>query len=264
MTYRRRISLFIIIDSSIVLTAIFISWFLIQADIHMQTLPFIITTGVFFLCHHLFAIGFKLYKKVWEYASIGELFIIVKVVAYSIFIALIIQLVMMQEIYIRFLVAILFVHIVLIGGSRFIWRIYRDLFMSKQDNQLRTLIIGAGSAGTMVARQLLNNNDTTLLPVAFIDDDENKHQLHILGLPVIGGADEIVRAVEELKIDHIVIALPSPPKKQLNKIIQECAKTKVKTKIIPQLEDIVTGKVSVSQFRDVEVEDFLARDPIHI
>ena len=82
-------------------------------------------------------------------------------------------------------------HMLFIGGSRFCWRIYRDNYLNKTNNKKRTLIIGAGSAGTMMARQLLKSNDAQLLPVAFIDDDNKKHHLDILGIPVFGGVDRL-------------------------------------------------------------------------
>lgn len=135
---------------------------------------------------------------------------------------------------------------------------------SKRGGQKRTLIIGAGSAGTMVVRQLLNSNDTELLPVAFIDDNIKKQGLDILGIPVIGGIDRIEFAVQQLDIDSIIIAIPSLSKKALNMIFQECSKIKIKTQILPMLEDLVTGKVSVNEFRDVQVDDLLGRDPVEL
>ena len=76
--------------------------------------------------------------------------------------------------------------------------------------------------------------------------------------------DNIEEKVKELQIENIVIAIPSLKKKELNKIFQECAKTKAKTQILPMLEDLVTGKVSVNQFRDVQVEDLLGREPVEL
>ena len=75
------------------------------------------------------------------------------------------------KMYFRLLVVTWMIHILLIGGSRFIWRMYRDIYYVKKGDKKRTLIVGAGSAGTMVARQLLKNSATELMPVAFIDDN---------------------------------------------------------------------------------------------
>ncbi|MDE5413780.1 polysaccharide biosynthesis protein [Alkalihalobacterium chitinilyticum] len=264
MTYHQRLSLFILIDSCIVLSAIFFSRFLVSADLNVLTLPIVVTSLVILLSHHFFSIFFKLYKKVWEYASIGELVIIFKVVTFSIVTAFLVQQFIFQDTYDRVLVITWMLHILLIGSSRFLWRMYRDTHMNKIDNKKRTLIIGAGAAGTMVARQLLRSNDGELLPVAFIDDDIHKQHLEILGVSVVGGSSDIESVVEEYHIDHIIIAIPSLSKKELNSIFEACVQTKAKTQILPMLEDLVTGKVSVNQFRDVQVGDLLGREQVQL
>ena len=264
MTYHQRLSLFIFVDTCIVITTVFISRFLVNGTINVITTPMVITAISILISHHLFAFKYKLYKKAWEYASIGELLIILKIVSSSILIASIFQGIMVQEIFFRLLAVTGFLHVLLIGGSRFCWRIYRDTFINKTTNKKRTLIVGAGSAGTMVARQLLKNQEVNLLPVGFIDDDLKKQKLDILGIPVFGGVNQIEAIVKRMNIEFIVIAIPSLSKKELNIIFQECAKTTAKTQIIPMLEDLVTGKVSVNHFRDVQVEDLLGREPIKL
>ncbi|MDF0727777.1 nucleoside-diphosphate sugar epimerase/dehydratase [Cytobacillus sp. S13-E01] len=262
MTYRQRLSFFIMIDSCIVLTAIFFSSFLVNADIYVITLPIVITSTVILLSHHFFSLKFKLYKKAWEYASIGELLIVLKVVTLSISTAAIVQLILVQQIHFRLLAVTWMLHMLLIGGSRFFWRLFRNSIIKEAENKKRTLIIGAGSAGRMVARQLLKNNEGDLHPVAFIDDNVKKQNLDILGIPVLGGVDQIEGTVTELEIENIIIAIPSLSKRELNVIFQECAKTNAKTQILPMLEDLVTGKVSVNQLKDVQVEDLLGREQV--
>ncbi|NOU97329.1 NAD-dependent epimerase/dehydratase family protein [Paenibacillus sp. LMG 31456] len=264
MAYRQRLPFLILMDSFIVLTAIYFSQFLVNATFHVITIPLVVSSLTLLLSHHVFSIIYKLYKKAWEYASISELIMIFKAVTFSILTVAVVQELMVQAIYLRLLVVTWLLHILLIGGSRFCWRVFRDIYMKKVNNKKRTLIVGAGAAGTMVARQLITNNDTELLPTAFIDDNFKKHNLDILGIPVVGGINRIESAVQELNIDNIVIAIPSLNKKELNRIFQECAKTNAKAQILPMLEDLVTGKVSVNQFRDVQVEDLLGREPIEL
>ncbi|PEL07041.1 nucleoside-diphosphate sugar epimerase/dehydratase [Bacillus sp. AFS017336] len=264
MTYKQRLSLFIIIDSCIVLTSIFISRFLVDATINIFIKPIFISSLLLLFSHHIFSLLFKLYKKAWEYASIGELKIIFNIVTYSILTSLIIQQILMQKTYLRLFAVAWLLHMLFIGGSRFTWRLYRDSFVRRNENKKRTLIIGAGAAGTMVARQLIKSNDnySHLHPVAFIDDNVKKHHLDILGIPVLGGVEKIESIVNKYSIENIIIAIPSLSKKKLNIIFQECSKTNASTKILPMLEDLITGRVSVSQFRDVQVEDLLGRDPV--
>lgn len=264
MTYRQRLSLFICVDTCIVLTAIFFSQFIVSAHFHVVIFPIVMSAIAILVSHHLFSILFKLYKKAWEYASVGELIIILKTVTFSILITAVMQQLIMGNIYFRLLVVTWLLHMILIGGSRFCLRMFRDRLLRKPKNQKKALIVGAGSAGTMVVRQLLKNIDTDLIPVAFIDDNANKQHLDILGIPVIGGVKKIAESVKKRKIDNIIIAIPSLSRKELNAIFQECAKTNAKTLILPMIEDIITGKLSVNHFRDVQVEDLLGRDPVEL
>ncbi|SFC99484.1 NDP-sugar epimerase, includes UDP-GlcNAc-inverting 4,6-dehydratase FlaA1 and capsular polysaccharide biosynthesis protein EpsC [Bacillus sp. 491mf] len=264
MTYRQRLSLLLLTDSLIVLSAIYFSYFFVNGSFRVITLTSVVSSITLLCSHHFFAFIYKLYKKAWEYASIGELLIIFKAITFSIATTALVQQLVIHEVYFRLLAITWMIHVLLIGGSRFIWRMLRDAYFKRDDTKKRTLIIGAGSAGTMVTRQLLQNNETELLPVAFIDDNVKKHNLDILGIPVIGGVNQIESVVQELNIDSIVIAIPSLSKKGLNAIFKECSKTKAKTQILPMLEDLVTGKVSVNEFRDVQVEDLLGRSPIEL
>jgi FlaA1/EpsC-like NDP-sugar epimerase len=264
MTYRQRLSLFILIDSCIVLTAIFFSRFLVNGTIHVITFTIAISSIVILLSHHILSFQYHLYKKAWEYASIGELVSILKVVTISILIAAFFQQIIIQEINFRLLTVTWLLNMSFIGGSRFCWRMFRDSYLNKDGNKSRTLIVGAGSAGMMVARQLMKYNEANLLPVGFIDDDGRKHNLDILGIPVLGGTSKIEFTVKKLGIENVIIAIPSLSKRELNAIFLECAKTNAKTQILPMLEDLVTGKVSVNQFRDVQVEDLLGREQVEL
>ena len=263
--YNKRVPLLMLLDSIIVLVAIFIGYFLLNPYMEIYTMPFLWVSSVTLLfSHHLFATIYRLYQKVWEYASVGELLAIVKAVTFSIITTAIVQAIVFQNIYIQVLVITWMMHMILIGGSRFSWRVYRDRYISPNPNKKRTLIVGAGSAGTMVVRQLLKNNEADLYPIAFVDDDPKKVKLQIYGIEVKGMIHDIPQLVEQLKIENIVIAIPSLAKKELKRIYEECAKTKAKTKIMPLLEDLVSGKISVNQIRDVEVEDLLGREPVEL
>ncbi|MDZ5473328.1 nucleoside-diphosphate sugar epimerase/dehydratase [Bacillus sp. 31A1R] len=264
MIYQQRVTILTIIDSLMILIAILISSLLVTSKLSLISIPLLTSSFTLLLLFHYFSIRYRLYKKAWEYASIGELVIILKAVTFSILITFLVQQLFLGEIYLRLLATTWLINLLFIGGSRFCWRVYRDTFIKYNHKRKRTLIIGAGSAGTMVARQLINNHECVLLPVAFIDDNPQKHKLDILGIPVYGGVTDIEKAVLDLEINNIIIAIPSLNKKELNTIFQECVKTHAKTKILPMLEDLVTGKVSVSQFRDVQVEDLLGREPIEL
>ena len=194
----------------------------------------------------------------------GELTSIFKVVTFSSLAAGATQFIFTEKMTSRTLIISWMLLVILIGGSRFSWRLYRDRYTKRKNGQKPTLVIGAGSGGTMVVRQLLQNCDADLCPVAFIDDDPLKQGLEILGVPVVGTSESIEEVVNQYEIKNIIIAIPSLNKKILNKVFEQCSKTSARTQIIPMLEDIMVGKVSVNSFRDVEVEDLLGREPIEL
>jgi FlaA1/EpsC-like NDP-sugar epimerase len=265
VTYKKRLTTLALLDSIIVLTAIYISYWTLIPEIDFFEVPMLPVTAItLFLCHHLFASVYHLYNKAWQYASVGELIAIVKAVTFSVAATSAMQLIFFEYTYVRALLITWMLHVLLIGGSRFSWRMFRDNIMNKHKDVKKTLIVGAGSGGTMVARQLLNNHEIDLKPVAFIDDDPRKIKLDILGIPVVGGSNIIAQTVEKYEIENIVIAIPSLKQKELNRIFEECAKTKAKTQIIPKLEDLMTGKISVNQFREIQVEDLLGREPVEL
>lgn len=265
LSYSKRLSLLIFLDSFIVLTAVYLSYWFIHPNVLSKIPTTVIISSITLLCsHHIFAAIYKLYNKAWEYASIGELRQIFKAITLSIIVTAIVQQVINGDIYVRILAIAWMIHMLLIGGSRFVWRMFRDTHIAKDTNKKRTLIVGAGSAGTMVVRQLQHNKEADLYPIAFVDDDRNKQKLEIYNVPVVGTTNNIEDIVEEYSIEHIIIAIPSLSRNQINEIFERCTKTKAKTQIVPMLEDLLDGKVSVNEFRDVQVEDLLGREPIQL
>ncbi|UMZ34196.1 polysaccharide biosynthesis protein [Priestia megaterium] len=265
MSYSKRLALLIGLDSLIVLFSIYIGYYILNPYFSIYTLQVLLVSSLALLIsHHVFAFIYRLYHKVWEYASVGEVMTIVKSVTLSVATAAVVQLVVNGNVYVRVLFITWLLHICLIGGSRLSWRVTRHRLIKATTLQESALIVGAGAAGTMLVRQLLKNSESELQPVAFVDDDIAKQKLDIYGVPVVGTTKDIPIIVEKNDIKHIILAIPSLGKTEVQKIYQECSKTNAKTKVMPMIEDIITGKVSVNQFRDVQVEDLLGRDPVEL
>ncbi|MEH7115738.1 nucleoside-diphosphate sugar epimerase/dehydratase [Neobacillus niacini] len=265
MSYSIRMTILIIIDLLVVLSSVFFSGIFQHPSLQLTILDIMDYRIIFLLIGYLlFSLFYGLYNKAWEYASTQELIAIVKVATLVVLLYGIVGYVFGEQIYVRVQVSLWMFLVLSIGGTRFAWKIYRDCFLSVSEDSKKTLIIGAGSAGVMVARQLIKNTNPELKPIAFIDDEPKKYKLKILNIPVVGNTSKISQVVDSLKIDNIIIAIPSLSKKELNRIIEECSKTKAKTQIIPMLEDLMTGKVSVNELRDVQVEDLLGRETVNL
>ncbi|WP_421101662.1 nucleoside-diphosphate sugar epimerase/dehydratase, partial [Sporosarcina psychrophila] len=128
----------------------------------------------------------------------------------------------------------------------------------------RTMIVGAGQAGSMIVRQVLQNADSGMKPVLFVDDDRAKQGLEIFDLKVVGGTKQIPNFVKDNNIEKIVIAIPSMDKQQMADLMKLCIETGVQTQTIPRIEDLMTGKVSVNDMQDVKIEDLLGRDEVQL
>ncbi|WP_193065261.1 polysaccharide biosynthesis protein [Oceanobacillus oncorhynchi] len=268
MTYKKRLALLIFLDSLIVTSSVFIAFWMVYPSYPDRFLvdELWISAIAFLIFHHIFAFIFKLYNKVWSYASIRELIAIVKAVTLTIISVGVVQFFINDQIFRRALFITWLLHIVLIGGSRFVWRLTRDHYINKKgENQKRTLIIGAGAAGVMITRQLQNERENAeLYPVGFVDDDLTKQKMEILSLPVVGMSKDIPEIVEKLQVEHIVIAIPSLHNGALKKLINQCNETGATVQLLPRIEDLMTGKISVSNLKNVEVEDLLGRAPVKL
>lgn len=266
MTIKKRMTLLFAVDSMIVFFSLYVGYLLLNPGANVfasKTLLFSVITIQ--IAHHFFAWRYGLYRRAWSYASIGELKAIFKAVTFTILIVAVVQLIVLQNVFVRALFLTWMLHMLLIGGSRLAWRLSRDTLLQKdEDNIVRTMIIGAGAAGTMVARQLQNNMNTAMEPVLFIDDDLTKDGLEIYGVPVINGAHQIDQLAKKYEIDRIVIAIPSLSKAEMAVLMEKCVKTGIRTQTLPKIEDLMTGKVTVNDMQDVKIEDLLGRDEVKL
>jgi FlaA1/EpsC-like NDP-sugar epimerase len=256
---------FVLLDSAIVFMAFYMTTLLLLPIEYAIQIPLVSMFMALLVGYHILAHRFRLYKIAWEYAGSDEVLTLIKSVSLSVVIASTFQLLVFQEVSIRILLAIWLVLLLLLGASRFSLRILSEGRVKRDETRgKRVLIIGAGSAGTLVAKQLKQNRDCGLNPIAFIDDDKRKHELEIMAIPVVGGLESLQKTVNDLEIEMIIIAIPSLSKAEVKRIYQKCKETNIKTQMIPMIEDLVTGKISVSEIRDVEVDDLLGRKPVEL
>ncbi|RHW39569.1 polysaccharide biosynthesis protein [Lysinibacillus yapensis] len=266
MNYKQRYTAFVILDSIIVLCAIFFCYWVLHPANHIFSNKLILLSAIALLfSHHIAAHFFHLYDRIWSVASVRELLTIFYSVTISIASASLVQFVVNGDIYFRLMMITWLVHIVMIGGSRFILRIAHDRTTIKPSGDLKSvLIVGAGQAGTMLARSINNNPEPEYKPIGFVDDDPTKQQLTLMDVKVLGTTEDIPRLVQEKNIDEIILAIPSLGKFGIHEIYENCSKTNATVKIMPKVEDVLTGKVSVNDMQDVRIEDLLGRDEVKL
>ncbi|MBN1643027.1 MAG: polysaccharide biosynthesis protein, partial [Anaerolineae bacterium] len=160
--------------------------------------------------------------------------------------------------------------VVCVGGIRFSVRYLGEFGPLKADNGLqgqgkrtqRVLIAGAGEAGAMIAREMRANPGVGMEPVGFVDDNQAKLGMQLRGLPVLGTRASIPELVRAHEVDQVLIAMPTAPGQAIRAIREICRSTPVPVKTIPGVYELLSGRVQVSQIRDVQIEDLLRRDPV--
>ncbi|MBQ5152955.1 polysaccharide biosynthesis protein [Macrococcoides caseolyticum] len=266
MTAKKRLMFLIILDSIIVSLSVFFCYSIIFPFFKGDQLNnLIVYSVILLLSHHLFAYIFNLYHRAWEYASINELLAIVKGVTASIILTSILSLIINGQVFIRLILITWMMHLILIGGSRISWRVLRRHILDKDIELIPTLVVGAGRGGNLLIHQMLSTPTMGMKPVVAVDDDINKKNIELTdGIKVRGTTEDIHSLVTKYDIKRIVIAIPSLDKQKLNDIHKATTETGSEVLIMPNIDDVMAGKLEVSQLKKVEVEDLLGRDPIQL
>lgn len=152
----------------------------------------------------------------------------------------------------------------LMGVVRFLVRRYWERTRASGAEGTRVLIVGAGDAGSMVARELLRHPEAGLLPVGFLDDDPNKRGQTLMGLKVWGPLDQLPAAVRALGAEEVLIAMPSAPGSVVRKVVELARRAGVRYRILPALYEVVSKEITASQIREVRLEDLLRREPVKL
>jgi FlaA1/EpsC-like NDP-sugar epimerase len=128
----------------------------------------------------------------------------------------------------------------------------------------RTLLIGAGRAGVLSVREIANRGDTDLDVVGFVDDDPLKQGTVIHGVRVLGTCRDLPRLARELEVDQVVVTIAEAPPETIRKVVEACERSRLRVRTIPGLYEVLQGKVAISRFRDIAMEDLLGRDPVRL
>lgn len=215
---------------------------------------------------------FGLYRRLWIYASTGELRLITAAVTTaSVLVSgamlLLISAGMVLPGMPRSSLGIdWLLSLVLIGGSRFALRILAEQSMAARANgkEKRAIVVGAGDAGALVVRELQKTAQLNLTPVGFLDDDPAKQQHSIYGVKVIGTVNDLAAAVDLHHVDEVIIAIPSAPGQLVRMVNDVCRLKGIVSRTMPGIYELIGGKVSVNRLREVDITDLLRREPVRV
>ncbi|WP_430534784.1 nucleoside-diphosphate sugar epimerase/dehydratase [Listeria rocourtiae] len=261
MEILRRVGLWSIVDTGMIwLAAVFAFYGAMNGN------P-VVTAIVLTIAYHVFATGFKLQGRTWTHTSVKDLVAIAKVVslAFAVSMSVVVAMKGFVHLEIRFFLFFFIAQLLLIGGTRLLVRLRRDRSQHQAQRQsIRTLIIGAGEAGTQLVQQLQKGAKSDVLPVGFLDDDKKKQRTRLLDVPVLGGIGNLEAFIAKTQAEQLIIAMPSMPSATLQVITKQAVATQLVVKTMPKMADILSGKLSVSQVQEVDVEDLLGRETVQL
>lgn len=268
---RIRMVILMIMDIAAIYLSSFLGLF-IRFDMNINKIPpnysqavfsytifyIVITIIVFFLFH--------MYSTMWSVAGIREVAHIIAACGLSSLIQLAGMILLQHQVprsyYIICFVALCAFEVAI----RLSYRIGKTLYSSNtlEKNGKRIIIVGAGTSGSVILKEMITSKFIDGYVVCFVDDDKNKIGKILNGIPIAGNRDDIPELVEKYQINEIYIAMPSASAKQRKDIIEICRKTECAIKILPGIYQLLNGEVSISKLRKVEIEDLLGRDPIKV
>lgn len=267
MNNRLKILLLFIVDSLLVVGSVFLGFRLVTEGLIRNIHGLTITAILSLVAYYVFSYFFNLYWRDWEYASVYEVITVVKCVSATVIVSTISGIAFFDtKITWQFLIVCWLLLVISIGGVRLSMRVFREFFAdsSIMENAKPTLIVGAGAAGTLLVRQMLMHPAMRMDPIAFVDDDPDKLRKDVYGVRILGAIKDIERIVDTMGITKVVIAMPSLPIKKLNEVYDVARKTGAECVILPNIDDVMSGNLHVQQLRNVEIEDLLGRDPVHL
>ena len=157
--------------------------------------------------------------------------------------------------------------VMFVGGARGSLRLLREAARSVAvgpTDKSNLLIIGAGDTGETLLREIQKNPNLPYNPIGFLDDDSYKHGLQIHGVPVLGSMKELQFLVEKHGVQSIIIAMPSASREEMRRVIEATKQTGIRTQILPAVESILEGRVSLQALREVSISDLLGREPVKL
>ncbi len=212
---------------------------------------------------------FGLYRRLWIYASTGEL----RLITFAVTTASVLTSGIMAAIFSSGLIVGMprsalgidwLLSLVLIGGSRFALRLLSEQSSGHSGKGRHALIIGAGDAGALVVRELQRSSQLNLIPIGFLDDDPAKQRHEIYGVRVIGKVSDLPNVLDNRQVDEVIIAIPSAPGKVVRLVTDICRLKGVPSRTMPGIYELIGGKVNVSRLREVDITDLLRREPVRL
>lgn len=269
----RMIALYMMIYDIIVVNVSYFFALLLRFDMHYTSIPgeymhaFLKFAPVYTVVSILVFLGLHLYNSLWQYASYSELNRVVLASVITTAFQILGSALFAARMPVAYYIVGAVVQFLLVIAIRFGYRyinLERNKRQKAQTIKHNVMVIGAGAAGQVILRELRDANEMEGKAFCIIDDDPNKWNRSIDGVPIVGGRDHIMSAAEKYNIDTIMFAIPTASMQDKRDILNICKETKCELKSLPGIYQIAKGDVALSKMKPVAIEDLLGRDPIKV
>ncbi|WP_045234665.1 polysaccharide biosynthesis protein [Deinococcus pimensis] len=210
----------------------------------------------------------RLYLQHWGRISVRDLYALARAVGFGALALLSSAFVLQPLVVVSPAVPLLdaVLSLVLLGGVRLATRIIYERHKRSvyQGTARRVLLVGAGEAGSLIAREMARHPEAGLRAVGFLDDRQDRQRQIVVGLPVLGPVKDLVRVAREVEAQEVLIAVPSASGAFVRQVVELARSAQLRYRIIPGVFEILSGQVSISQIRDVDVQDLLRREPVQL
>lgn len=255
-----------LLDSMVIIASHLFSYFFLYPLINIPVNTFF--NHLFLVVFFYLAIGLftKVFVKINRFTSIRETIIHVLLIFSSFLAGVLTYNVLGAGISLRYVTFAFLITVIILPSSRLIWRVWVE-YTHKLTNKMntpvvKTLLIGAGDAGATYVRSLRNRGETNI--IGFLDDNPNKKGTTLYGYPIIGTVDELKSVASKYGVEQVTITIPSLSNDDMKKILNVTKELDIKTNKMPYIEDILSGKYKIDEFKDIEVTDLLERDEVNL
>ncbi|HAQ5461167.1 TPA: polysaccharide biosynthesis protein [Enterococcus faecium] len=268
LTRRRKIATLVVVDSLLLIAANIAAAKFMKPFVAIPMDLILISIGLSIGFYLFYGSLFKVFTRINRYTNLREIIAIFSSLSASAASSILILLFINRRYSLRLVIFAYLLSLLLIIGSRLIWRIYietKNMRYVSADSAKNTLIVGAGEGGRILYNSFLGSKTAQdIHVVGFVDDDPNKRNTYLSGKKVLGALKDIPELIEKYDIQMVTIAIPSLSKKKLRRIFELVESARVKVNTMPSIEELASGKISVSKLKTIDVVDLLGRDEVKL
>ncbi|PQC40100.1 polysaccharide biosynthesis protein [Enterococcus faecium] len=268
LTRRRKIATLVVVDSLLLIAANIEAAKFMKPFVAIPMDLILISIGLSIGFYLFYGSLFKVFTRINRYTNLREIIAIFSSLSASAASSILILLFINRRYSLRLVIFAYLLSLLLIIGSRLIWRIYietKNMRYVSADSAKNTLIVGAGEGGRILYNSFLGSKTAQdIHVVGFVDDDPNKRNTYLSGKKVLGALKDIPELIEKYDIQMVTIAIPSLSRKKLRRIFELVESARVKVNTMPSIEELASGKISVSKLKTIDVVDLLGRDEVKL